>query len=92
MFFFFYLVPSSQSITQGLNLNSAALPHLLSNSSTNQQLLNALQPQQLLHAAQAVQAQVVQASQVSQQPLLAVSPQQQQHNHRHTTHLNHYQV
>ncbi|XP_028981760.1 POU domain, class 6, transcription factor 1 isoform X2 [Diachasma alloeum] len=87
-------VPTSQNLATGLGLNPAALPHLLSNSSASQQLLNAMQPQQLLQAAQAAQAQAaqaVQAAQASQQPLLTTSPQQQQHSHRHTSHLNHYQ-
>ncbi|XP_063990433.1 POU domain, class 6, transcription factor 1 isoform X5 [Diachasmimorpha longicaudata] len=87
-------VPTSQNLATGLGLNPAALTHLLNNSSASQQLLNAMQPQQLLQAAQAAQAQAaqaVQAAQASQQPLLTTSPQQQQHSHRHTSHLNHYQ-
>ncbi|KOC65550.1 POU domain, class 6, transcription factor 2, partial [Habropoda laboriosa] len=68
-----FTVPTSPSLASGLGLNSAALPHLLSNSSASQQLLSAIQPQQLLQAAQAAQAQAaqaVQAAQASQQPLL----------------------
>ncbi|KZC14683.1 POU domain, class 6, transcription factor 2 [Dufourea novaeangliae] len=87
-------VPTSPSLASGLGLNPAALPHLLGNSSASQQLLSAMQPQQLLQVAQAAQAQAaqaaqaVQAAQASQQPLLTTSPQQ--HSHRHSSHMNHY--
>ncbi|CAK9819882.1 POU domain, class 6, transcription factor 2 [Anthophora quadrimaculata] len=86
-----FTVPTSPSLASGLGLNPAALPHLLSNSSASQQLLSAIQPQQLLQAAQAAQAQAaqaVQAVQASQQPLLTTSPQQ--HDHRHSSHMNPY--
>ncbi|XP_015437609.1 PREDICTED: POU domain, class 6, transcription factor 2 [Dufourea novaeangliae] len=89
-----FTVPTSPSLASGLGLNPAALPHLLGNSSASQQLLSAMQPQQLLQVAQAAQAQAaqaaqaVQAAQASQQPLLTTSPQQ--HSHRHSSHMNHY--
>ncbi|OAD59760.1 hypothetical protein WN48_08196 [Eufriesea mexicana] len=48
-----FTVPTSPSLATGLGISPAALPHLLNNSSASQQLLNAMQPQQLLQAAQA---------------------------------------
>ncbi|XP_043269744.1 POU domain, class 6, transcription factor 1 isoform X2 [Venturia canescens] len=72
-------VPTSPNLASGLGLNHAALPHLLGNSSANQQLLNAIQPQLL---------QAVQAAQASQQPLLTTSLHQR--SHQHTSHMNHY--
>ncbi|XP_058794587.1 POU domain, class 6, transcription factor 1 isoform X3 [Phymastichus coffea] len=87
-------VPTSPSLGPSLGINPAALPHLLSNNTASQQLLSAMQPQQLLQAAQA-QAQAVaqqqavsQQQQQQQQPLLAASPPQ--HSHRHQSHINHY--
>ncbi|KAL7300714.1 hypothetical protein TKK_0006694 [Trichogramma kaykai] len=93
--------PNLSAAAAGLGINPAALPHLLgaaaANTTASQQLLSAMQPSQLIQAAQAAQAQAQQQAQqqqreqqqaAQQSPLLSASPP---HGHRHSSsHINHY--